>query len=63
MGLWASLLIFCGLIGATLAGLLIDRTKKFKEIGIASYTCGVIIFIWFIEVRLEHTKIYIYNLS
>ena len=49
-GLWGSLMIFCGLVGATIAGLLIDHTKKFKEITVATLTMAILCLIWFMEV-------------
>lgn len=49
-------MIFSGLGGATVAGLLIDYTKKFKEIGVVSLTLATLSLIWFVEVR-EYTCI------
>lgn len=43
-------MIFCGLVGATLAGILIDYTKLFKEVAVVSLCFGVLCFIWFTEV-------------
>ena len=51
-------MIFCGLIGATIAGLLIDYTKRFKEITIVSLSMAILCLIWFMEVS-ELPKIYI----
>lgn len=44
-------MIFSGLVGATLAGLLIDYTKLFKEVAVVSLSFGILSFIWFTEVR------------
>ena len=52
-GLWGSLMIFCGLVGATIAGLLIDYTKKFKEITVVTLSLAILCLIWFTEVT-EH---------
>lgn len=49
-GLWGSLMIFCGMVGATIAGLLIDYTKKFKEITVISLSMAILCYIWFMEV-------------
>ena len=49
-GLWGALMIFCGLVGATLAGLLIDYTKLFKDIAVVSLGFALLSFIWFTEV-------------
>ena len=43
-------MIFCGLVGATLAGLLIDFTKLFKEVAVVSLGLGILSFVWFTEV-------------
>ena len=43
-------MIFCGLVGATLAGLLIDYTKLFKDIAVVSLGFALLSFIWFTEV-------------
>lgn len=43
-------MIFCGLIGATIAGLLIDYTKRFKEITVVSLSMAILCLIWFMEV-------------
>ena len=50
VGLWGSLLIFCGLAGATVAGIFIDYTKLFKEIGVVAFTFAIACLIWFVEV-------------
>ena len=49
-GLWGSLMIFCGLVGATIAGLLIDYTKRFKEITVVTLSLAILCLIWFTEV-------------
>ena len=43
-------MIFCGLVGATIAGLLIDYTKKFKEITVVTLSMAILCLIWFMEV-------------
>ena len=45
-------MIFCGLIGATIAGLLIDYTKRFKEIAVVSLSMTILGLIWFTEVAV-----------
>ena len=50
-GLWGSLMIFSGMIGAFLAGLVIDFTKAFKEVAVVSYSLAILAFIWFYEVK------------
>jgi len=49
-GLWGALMIFLGLVGATIAGLIIDYTKKFKEVAVISLTMAILCLIWFMEV-------------
>jgi uncharacterized membrane protein YeaQ/YmgE (transglycosylase-associated protein family) len=49
-GLWGSLMIFCGMIGALIGGLILDYTKLFKEFAILSYFMAILSFIWFYEV-------------
>ena len=51
-GLWGALMIFTGLIGATIAGLIIDYTKKYKEVAVVSVGLALLCFIWFMEVRV-----------
>ena len=43
-------MVFCGLVGATIAGLLIDYTKKFKEIAVVTLSLAILCLIWFTEV-------------
>ena len=43
-------MIFCGLIGAVIAGVILDFTKRFKETGVISLTLAAFSIIWFIEV-------------
>ena len=43
-------MIFCGLVGATIAGLLIDYTKRFKEITVVTLSLAILCLIWFTEV-------------
>ena len=49
-GLWGSLLIIFGVVGATLSGLLISRTRLYKEIGIICLSCTTLAIIGFVEV-------------
>ena len=51
-GLWGSLMIFLGLIGSTIAGLIADYTKKFKEIAVFTLAMAILCMIWFMEVSL-----------
>jgi FLVCR family MFS transporter 7 len=55
-GLWGALMIFCGLVGATLAGLLIDYTKLFKEIATVSLCLAILSLVWFTEVFTMHDQ-------
>jgi hypothetical protein len=50
-------MIFCGLVGATIAGLLIDYTKKFKEITVVTLALAILCLIWFTEVTLHITPV------
>ena len=43
-------MIFCGLVGATIAGVIIDYTKKYKETAVISVAFSVLCFVWFMEV-------------
>ena len=43
-------MIFCGLGGATIAGLIIDYTKRFKEITVITFALAILCLIWFTEV-------------
>ena len=45
-------MIFLGLIGATIAGLIADYTKKFKEIAVFTFAMAIFCMIWFMEVSL-----------
>ena len=40
-GLWGALMIFLGLVGATIAGLIIDCTKKFKEVAVITLAMAI----------------------
>lgn len=48
--MWGSLLIICGLVGATVSGILIGKTKLYKEIGIGNLFFTILALICFIEV-------------
>ena len=54
-GLWGSLMIFSGMVGALLAGFLLDHTKLFKEVTVMSYSMAILCIIWFYEVRIRHS--------
>ena len=45
-------MIFCGMVGATIAGVLIDYTKRFKDITVVTLALAILCMIWFMEVRL-----------
>ena len=60
-GLWGSLLIVFGVIGATLSGLLISRTKLYKEIGMVCLSCTILTLICFVEVQLHVHVHVVYN--
>ena len=44
-------MVFVGLAGAFVAGVIIDLTKKFEEIAKVMYAIAMICFIWFAEVK------------
>lgn len=52
-GLWGALMIFCGLIGATIAGVVIDYTKKYKEVAVVTLSLAMLCFVWFTEVIIH----------
>lgn len=52
-------MIFSGLGGATVAGLLIDYTKRFKEIGVVSLTLASFSLIWFVQVNISLDNVHI----
>ncbi len=43
-------MIFFGLGGATVAGIIIDYTKMYKDVSIVSIGCAIISLVWFMEV-------------
>ena len=43
-------MIFCGLLGATCGGLIIDHFKLFKEVAVVSFSLALLCLIWFVEV-------------
>lgn len=43
-------MIFSGMIGATLGGIILGFSKLFKEVAVVSYSLAVLSFIWFYEV-------------
>lgn len=55
-GLWGALMVFCGLIGATIAGLVIDFTKLFKEVAVVALGFALLCFVWFFEVSRLHDQ-------
>ena len=54
-GLWAALMIFSGLIGATCAGLIVDHFKIFKEVAVVCFSVAVLCLVWFVEVSFPRT--------
>ena len=42
-------MIFSGLVGATIAGFILDYTKKFKEVAVMSLALAILCFLWFYE--------------
>ncbi|KAL5471603.1 hypothetical protein EMCRGX_G029732 [Ephydatia muelleri] len=57
-GLWGALMIFVGLIGATVASCILDHTKKFKEVGVVALGLAILCLVWFMEVSiLEHQSV------
>ncbi len=43
-------MIFSGMIGAVVGGLILDYSKRFKEVAVVSYSLAILSFIWFYEV-------------
>ena len=43
-------MIFCGMVGALFAGLILDYTKFFKGVAVTTYALAILSFIWFYEV-------------
>lgn len=43
-------MIFCGLVGATCGGFIIDHFKLFKEVAVVSFSLALLCLIWFVEV-------------
>lgn len=52
VGVWAALLIALGLVGAVVAGFIMDKTKLFKEVGVVAYTMAIFSLIAFVNVSL-----------
>lgn len=48
--MWVAVLMVCGLLGAVVFGLIIDKTKLFKEAGVAAYSMASLSIITFINV-------------
>ena len=48
--MWVALLTVCGMIGATVFGLIADRTKLFKEVGVVVYTFASLVMSIFVIV-------------
>ena len=53
-------MVFVGLIGAFVAGEIIDRTKMFEEVSKVTYAIALICLVWFVEVN-NKCAIYSYN--
>ncbi len=49
-GLWGALMIFFGLGGATVAGIIIDYTKMYKDVSVVSMGFAVLSLVWFMQV-------------
>ncbi len=43
-------MIFSGMLGAVVGGLILDYTKLFKEVAVVAYFLAILAFIWFYEV-------------
>ena len=43
-------MIFCGMVGATIAGLIIDYTKRYKDITVVTLGVAILCMVWFMEV-------------
>ena len=59
-GLWGALMIFSGLVGATIAGIIIDRTKMFKEVAVVAISLATICLTWFAEVRVQTVNLLVH---
>ena len=46
-------MIFLGMLGAVVGGLILDYSKLFKEFAVLSYTMAIFSFIWFYEVSVS----------
>ncbi len=55
-------MIFSGLLGGLVSGLVIDNTKKFKETGVVCLTLALLCLIWFVEVSTCNTNIHSYDI-
>ena len=49
-------MIFCGLVGATIAGVIIDYTKKYKEVAVVTLSLALLCFVWFTEVIYQISR-------
>lgn len=47
-------MVFIGLVGAFVVGVIIDVTKKFEEVAKVMFAIALICFIWFVEVNYQH---------
>jgi len=64
-GLWGALMVFVGLVGATIGGVVLDMTKLYKEVTVVTLSLGLICFIWFVQVCVcvharAHVHVYIH---
>ena len=58
-GLWGALMIFCGLVGATAAGVFLDYTKLFKDVAVISLSFAILSLVWFSEVSGRNDYVYV----
>ncbi len=50
-GLWGALMVFIGLVGATIGGVVIDFTKLYKEVTVVVFSLALLFYIAFTMVR------------
>lgn len=48
-------MVFIGLAGAIVAGLIVDLTKRFDEVAKTMFPIALICFIWFVEVTSQYS--------
>ena len=54
-------MIFAGMIGAVVGGLVLDYSKLFKEVAVVSYSLAIVSFIWFYEVSYSPVAMVLTN--